>query len=213
MIENIVEWLTNLMNSFGYLGIAISVFLETIFPPIPSAFIQPFAGFVASRTEQTLLLTIVAATVGTYLGTFPFYLLGIWGEKAVYKFLKKYGKYLFIEQEEVDKAFDFFNKYGKEVILFGRLVPLVRTFISFPAGVAKMPFLQFTIYTLIGSAIWSTILAVSGYLLGENWEVLLSLLSKYENIVLILLVLLVVGYIVFKIIKKRKNKREELSTY
>ncbi|MDD3474968.1 MAG: DedA family protein [Candidatus Dojkabacteria bacterium] len=207
MIENIVEWLTNLMNSLGYLGIGLAVFLETIFPPIPSAFIQPFAGFVASRTDQTLFLTIVAATIGTYLGTFPFYLLGIWGEKAVYKFLKKYGKYLFIEQEEVDKAFEFFNKYGKEVVLFGRLVPLVRTFISFPAGVAKMPFWQFTIYTLIGSAIWSTILAVAGYLLGENWEVLLTLLSKYENIVLILFVLSIAGYILFKVIQRKRFKK------
>ena len=207
MIESIVEWLTNLMNSLGYLGIAISVFLETIFPPIPSAFIQPFAGFVASRTDQTLVLTILAATIGTYLGTFPFYLLGIWGEKSVYKFLKKYGKYLFIEEHDVDKAFEFFNKYGKEVVLFGRLVPLVRTFISFPAGVARMSFWQFTVYTLIGGAIWSAILASAGYLLGENWEVLLTLLSKYENIVLIFLGLGVIGYVVYKIVKKKKSTK------
>jgi membrane protein DedA with SNARE-associated domain len=207
MIENSIEWLTNIMNSLGYLGIGIAVFLETIFPPIPSAFIQPFAGFVASRTDQTLFLTIITATIGTYLGTFPFYLLGIWGEKAVYKFLKKYGKYLFIEQEEVDKAFEFFNKYGKEVVLFGRLIPLVRTFISFPAGVARMPFWQFTVYTLMGSAIWSTILAVAGYLLGENWEILLTLLSRYENIVLVLIVLVVIGYIVFKVVQRRKLKK------
>ena len=207
MIENMVEWLTNLMNSLGYLGIGISVFFETIFPPIPSAFIQPFAGFVASRTEQTLFLTILSATIGSYLGTLPFYLLGIWGEKSVYKFLKKYGKYLFIEQDDVDKAFEFFNKYGKEVVLFGRLIPLVRTFISFPAGVAKMPFWQFTLYTLVGSAIWSTILATSGFLLGENWEVLLTWLSKYETLVIILCIVGVVGYIVYNIVKKKKSKK------
>jgi membrane protein DedA with SNARE-associated domain len=207
MIENIVDWLTNLMNSLGYLGIGLAVFLETIFPPIPSAFIQPFAGFVASRTDQTLLLTIISATIGTYLGTFPFYLLGIWGENAVYKFLSKYGKYLFIEQEEVDKAFEFFNKYGKEVVLFGRLIPLVRTFISFPAGVARMPFWQFTIYTLIGSAIWSSILSIAGYLLGENWEILLTWLSRYENIMLILIVVVIIAYFVFKILKKRKSTK------
>ena len=155
----------------------------------------------------TLFLTILSATIGSYLGTLPFYLLGIWGEQSVYKFLKKYGKYLFIEQDDVDKAFEFFNKYGKEVVLFGRLIPLVRTFISFPAGVAKMPFWQFTLYTLVGSAIWSTILATSGFLLGENWEVLLTWLSKYETLVIILCIVGVVGYIVYNIVKKKKSKK------
>jgi membrane protein DedA with SNARE-associated domain len=207
MIENIVDWMTNLMEQLGYIGVGFSVFLETIFPPIPSAFIQPFAGFVSSRTDQVLILTILAATIGTYLGTLPFYLLGIWGEKFVYKFLKKYGKYLFIDDYEVDKAFEFFDKYGNRIVLFGRLIPLVRTFVSFPAGVAKMPFVQFTIYTLIGSAIWSAILSTAGFLLGEQWEQIIFWLSRYENFVIVASILFVVGYIVYKILSKRAAKK------
>jgi membrane protein DedA with SNARE-associated domain len=206
MLANVVDWLTNVMQSLGYIGVGFAVFLETIFPPIPSAFIQPFAGFVASRTDQFLILTILSATMGTYLGTLPFYLLGIWGEKFVEKFLKKYGKYLFIEQDEVDKAFEFFDKYGNSVVLFGRLVPLVRTFISFPAGVVKMPFWKFTLYSLIGSFLWSTILALAGFLLGEQWEIIIVWLSRYENVVIIGGVLVVVGYVVYKIFRKKNKK-------
>jgi membrane protein DedA with SNARE-associated domain len=195
------------MDRLGYLGVTISVFLETVFPPIPSAFIQPFAGFVASRTDQLLILTILAATVGSYFGTLPFYLLGVWGEKFVNNFLKKYGKYLFIEDYEVEKAFEFFDKHGLIIILTGRLIPLVRTVISFPAGVAGMSFWQFTIYTLIGGAIWSTILSVSGYLLGERWEVLVVWIEQYENLALIIILLLIVAYFVYKILSKKKHSK------
>jgi membrane protein DedA with SNARE-associated domain len=206
MIADTVNWMIELMNLMGYLGITISVFLETVFPPIPSAFIQPFAGFVSSRSDQTLLLTILAAVIGAYLGTLPFYLLGRWGEKAVNRFLKKYGKYLFIEEKEVEKGFEFFDKYGNSIVLTGRLIPLVRTVISFPAGVAKMPFLQFTLYTLLGSAIWSTGLSVAGYLLGERWEIILVWLERYETLSIILMCLVIVGYIAYKLFKKYRTR-------
>jgi membrane protein DedA with SNARE-associated domain len=207
MIENIVEWMTDLMQSLSYLGVVFSVFLETIFPPIPSGFIQPFSGFVASRTDQLLLLTILFATLGTYLGTLPFYFLGIWGKKFVDTFLKKYGKYLFIEQDEVEKAYEFFEKHGNSVVFFGRLIPVIRTFISFPAGVAKMPFLKFTIYTLLGAGIWSTLLATGGYFLGEQWELIIIWLTKYENFVIVLCILVVLIYIGFNVVGRMKKKR------
>ena len=207
MISNAVDWMTNLMEKLGYLGVTISVFLETVFPPIPSAFIQPFAGFVASRTDKLLILTILAATVGSYLGTLPFYLLGVWGEKFVNNFLKKYSKYLFIEDYEVEKAFEFFDKHGPIIILTGRLIPLVRTVISFPAGVADMPFWKFTIYTLIGGAIWSTILSTSGFLLGERWKVLVIWIEQYENLAMIVILLLIVAYFGYKIVSKKKYSK------
>ena len=193
------------MESLGYIGVVFAVFLETIFPPIPSAFIQPFSGFVASQTNQILLLTILSATLGTYLGTLPFYLLGAWGKDFVDKFLKKYGKYLFIEQNDVEKAFDFFEMYGKSVVFFGRLIPLIRTFVSFPAGVVKMPFIQFTIYTLLGATLWSAILTTAGYFLGTQWELIIFWLEKYENLVIVISILVVIGYIVYKIMKKRRK--------
>lgn len=210
MIPNIVNWMTEIMESLGYLGVTIAVFLETVFPPIPSAFIQPFSGFVASRSEQSLILIILAATVGSYLGTVPFYFLGLWGEDIVNKFLYKYGKYLFIDTDEVDKAYEFFDKHGHIIILTGRLIPLVRTVISFPAGVAKMPFMKFTFYTLLGGAIWSTTLSTAGFLLGERWEIILVWLEQYETLSIILMILSVFAYFGYKIVSKKivsKSKR------
>lgn len=207
MIGNIVEWMIELMRNLGYLGITFSVFLETVFPPIPSAFILPFAGFVASQTEQTLFLTVIAASIGSYLGTLPFYFLGVWGEEFVNKFLYKYGKYLFIEEDEVDKAFEVFDKWGSGIVLTGRLLPVVRSVISFPAGVARMPFLQFTIYTLLGAAIWSTGLGLAGYLLGERWEIILVWLETYETLAMIAGVLVILAYIGFKIYRRSRKKK------
>jgi len=197
--------MTDIMGSLGYLGVTIAVFLETIFPPIPSAFIQPFSGFVASRSNQSLILIIISASVGSYLGTVPFYFLGVWGEEFVNKFLYKYGKYLFIEEGEVDKAFEFFDKHGSSIVLTGRLIPLIRTVISFPAGVAKMPFLKFSRFTLLGAAIWSTILATAGFLLGERWEILLVWIEQYETLSVILMLLVVVVYIGYKVIMRKKS--------
>ena len=211
MIESIVQWLTELIDSAGYIGIAVAVFVESVFAPIPSPFILPFVGFVSSQTDQSLAISILVATLGAYIGSFPFYFLGRWGEKAVSKFLKKYGKYLFMEQEEVDKGFEFFDRYGSSIVFTGRLIPLVRSVISFPAGVAKMPFLQFSIYTILGSAVWSTLLTVAGYLLGSKWEIIIFWLSQYENFVIITGVLVVVVYIVVKILKKRKKIKSKLA--
>ncbi len=206
MISTIVDWLTGLIESAGYIGVAIAVFVESVFAPIPSPFILPFIGFVSSRTDQSLVISILAGAVGAYLGSFPFYFLGRWGEGAVNKFLKKFGKYLFIEQEEVDKGFEFFEKYGSSIVFTGRLIPLVRSVISFPAGVAKMPFLKFSIYTFLGSVIWNALLGTAGYLLGERWEIIIVWLENYENVVIVALMLCVLGYVGYKIIKRSSKK-------
>jgi membrane protein DedA with SNARE-associated domain len=181
--------------------------VESVFAPIPSPFILPFVGFVSSRTDQSLIISILVASLGAYLGSFPFYFLGRWGEKAVEKFLKKFGKYLFIEQEEVDKGFEFFEKYGSSIVFTGRLIPLVRSVISFPAGVARMPFFKFSVYTILGSAVWSTALALAGYLLGGQWEVVIVWLERYENIVILLTILLILGYVVYKILSRKRVKK------
>jgi membrane protein DedA with SNARE-associated domain len=207
MISRIVDFLTELIESAGYFGVGIAVFVESVFAPIPSPFILPFVGFVSSRTDQSLIISILVATLGAYLGSFPFYFLGRWGEKAVEKFLKKFGKYLFIEQEEVDKGFEFFEKYGSSIVFTGRLIPLVRSVISFPAGVARMPFFKFSVYTILGSAVWSTALALAGYLLGGQWEVVIVWLERYENIVILLTILLILGYVVYKILSRKRVKK------
>jgi len=206
MIENIVVWLTSLIESTGYLGVGLAMFIESFFAPIPSELILPFAGFVASRTDQVLIISILVASVCAYLGSLPFYFLGVWGEDFVNRSLKKYGKYLFIQERDVKKGFEVFERYGSGIIFFGRLMPIIRTVISFPAGVAKTPFLKFSIYTLLGSTIWSALLAGAGYLLGERWELVGVWLSKYENVVIVTGIVVVVAYILFQIMRSTKEK-------
>ena len=130
MIEQFVDWLVKLIQTIGYPGVAISMFLESFFAPIPSEMILPFAGFVASDGSLNIYLVIIVASLAAYLGSLPFYFLGVWGQDWINKFLEKFGKYLFISKKDVDLAYKAFDKYGNGIVFFGRLVPIVRTFVS-----------------------------------------------------------------------------------
>lgn len=205
MVEQIVFWLTYLVEKIGYGGVAISMFIESFFVPIPSELIMPFAGFIASQGKMNLVVLILLGGIASYVGSLPFYFIGYWGNKLIVdKFLKKYGKYLFVSEEDVDKGFEIFNKYGKVIVLFGRVIPIIRSVISFPAGVAKMNFTQFSIYTLVGSTIWSMILASLGYVLGGNWSVIGSYVARYEDIVLITICIGIVAFVLYKLLNRKK---------
>ncbi len=195
MISSVIDWLVNLIEVIGYPGVAIAMFIESFFAPIPSEIILPFSGFVAFGGSLNIYIVIVVATVAAYLGTLPFYFIGRWGNEFVMEFLKKYGKYLFISQDDLQKGFDAFEKYGGGIVFFGRLIPIVRTVISFPAGVARMNFAQFSIYTLVGAGIWSSILASAGFFLGDRWDMVSVYVERYENVILILLLVVVAVYI------------------
>ena len=203
MIQNIIDWLVNAISTIGYPGVFISVFLESFFAPIPSEIILPFSGFVASTGKMDLVFVIVIATVAAYLGSLPFYFIGKWGEKPVINFINKYGKYLFIQQKDVDKVFGAFDKYGKGVVFFGRLIPMIRTLISFPAGVAKMQFARFSMYTLLGSLTWNILLTYAGYQLGDHWSVVSKWIEKYQNVILVLIIIAVLLYIIRGIKSRR----------
>ncbi|HNR28889.1 MAG TPA: DedA family protein [Candidatus Dojkabacteria bacterium] len=203
MIQSIIDWLVNAISTIGYPGVFISVFLESFFAPIPSEIILPFSGFVASTGKMNLIFVIVIATVAAYLGSLPFYFIGKWGEKPVINFINKYGKYLFIQQKDVDKVFGAFDKYGKGVVFFGRLIPMIRTLISFPAGVAKMQFARFSMYTLLGSLTWNILLTYAGYQLGDHWSVVSKWIEKYQNVILVLIIIAVLLYIIRRIKSRR----------
>jgi membrane protein DedA with SNARE-associated domain len=203
MIQSIIDWLVNAISTIGYPGVFISVFLESFFAPIPSEIILPFSGFVASTGKMNLIFVIVIATVAAYLGSLPFYFIGKWGEKPVINFIGKYGKYLFIQQKDVDKVFGAFDKYGKGVVFFGRLIPMIRTLISFPAGVAKMQFARFSMYTLLGSLTWNILLTYAGYQLGDHWSVVSKWIEKYQNVILVLIIIAVLLYIIRGIKSRR----------
>ncbi|HRY22413.1 MAG TPA: DedA family protein [Candidatus Dojkabacteria bacterium] len=212
MINSLVDWLVQAIDSFGYLGVLIAVFLESFTAVIPSQIVLPFSGFVASQGSLNIVLVIITVTIGAYLGTLPFYFIGRWGDDFVGKFLTKYGKYIFLSNEDLEKGYKAFEKYGGGIVLFGRLIPLIRSVISFPAGVARMKFSVFSLYTVVGSLIFATVSCLAGYFMGENWPVVSSYIDQYENIVLALLSIAILIYIwkgMREVIKKSKEEVEK----
>ena len=186
----------SMMETLGPFGIALLMFLENVFPPIPSELIMPLAGYQAASGQMSLLMVILAGTVGSLAGVIPWYYAGRFvGERRLKRFTERHGRWLTMGPEDVDAADRWFRKYGIAAVLFGRLVPAVRTLISVPAGIAKMSFLTFLIFSAIGSAAWTTLLAYAGYALGQNYEAVESYVGPVSNAVLIA----IVGFYIYRV--------------
>lgn len=208
MINSMIDWLVNIIGTIGYPGVMLSMFIESFFAPIPSEIVLPFAGFVASQGTLNIYLTVILASAAAYLGTLPFYFIGRWGKKRVDIFLRKFGKYLFIKEEDLDKGYEIFAKHGNKMVFFGRVIPIIRSVISFPAGVADMNFALFSVYTIAGTLIWSSILGGAGYFLGEKWGMVSGYISKYEKVIMIILIVAVVAFVakgIYDIVRKKKT--------
>ncbi|MBZ9713496.1 DedA family protein [Deinococcus multiflagellatus] len=191
------DWVQNLMDSMGYLGILLLMILENIFPPIPSELIMPSAGFAASRGDLSLPLVILVGTVGSVLGTLPLYYLGrAFGEEKLVKWADQYGKWLTLSGKDIRKADDWFDKHGTKAVLFGRLVPGIRSLLSLPAGMSEMPMAKFLIYSSIGSAVWASILAGAGYLLGENYDRVEQYVGPASKVILAVVVVAAIVWFV-----------------
>ena len=184
-MSQVSAWVLITMAKFGYLGIIFAMFAENVFPPIPSEVIMPAAGFAVARGDLNLLLVIVSGTLGSVLGALPLYYFGsLFNKQRLIDFTEKYGKYVFVKPDDVISADDWFNKHGKKAVFFGRMVPGIRTLISIPAGMNKMPLLPFIILTTAGAAIWTTLLTLAGYHFGQNYEVIEKFLAPYSKIFL-----------------------------
>lgn len=205
-MENLNEWILTIMDTLGYIGVTIMMFLENVFPPIPSELIMPAAGFAAAQGEMSLVWVIVAGTLGSVLGALPLYYLGtIFDEERLLKLAEKYGKWVLVKPSDVTKANKWFNKYGKAVIFFGRMVPAIRSLISIPAGMNKMPLLPFLLLTSLGSAIWTSLLAYAGYALGANYDKVEQYISPISKAVVA--IVLIAGLIfIFSRLKNMKQK-------
>ena len=165
------KWIMNLMNSAGYFGIVFLMFVENVFPPIPSEFIMPLAGFMAAEDKFPLLGVIVAGTVGSVLGALPLYYLGAkLGEDRLKKLAERHGRWLTVSPDDVDRANRWFDRHGAKAVLFCRLVPGIRSFISIPAGINRMNLVSFLLFTSIGAGVWTSLLACAGYLLRANFR-------------------------------------------
>lgn len=196
------EWIINIMEQLGYLGIALLMFLDNVFPPIPSEVIMPSAGFTAAQGQLSLIGVIVAGSLGSLIAAAALYWIGRKiSHDALFRWVNQYGKYLFIKADDVKKALDWFEKYGHRVVFFGRMIPAVRSLISIPAGMSHMPFWKFMTYSMLGTVIWTTFLATVGYYFGNNTALMQQIFSNVGYMIVAIVALFVV-YLWFK---KRKN--------
>lgn len=197
------DWIQNLMDSMGYLGILLLMVLENIFPPIPSELIMPSAGFAAARGDMSLGMVVLMGTLGSVLGTLPLYYIGkAFGEDKLVAWADKHGKWLTLSGKDIRKADDWFDRHGSKAVLFGRMVPGIRSLLSLPAGMSEMPLPKFLIYSAIGSALWSAALAYAGYALGENYDRVEQYVGPASKVIL---GLLVVGAVAWFLKRKREQ--------
>lgn len=205
MLSSVVDFIVQTVGSLGYLGIFLMMFLESSFFPFPSEVVMIPAGYLAYKGEMNIYIAIVAGILGSLAGALFNYYLAI---KFGRKFLIKYGKYFFIKEPTIIKMEEFFKSHGHISTFSGRLIPAVRQYISFPAGLARMNLFIFCIYTSLGAGIWVIILTLLGYFLGGNE----ALIKEYlHTIVIVILVLLsVLGFVYYKRVKNKKNKETQI---
>lgn len=177
------DWITQLMENFGYFGTFLLIALENIFPPIPSEVILTFGGFMTTRTEMTILGVVAYATAGSTAGAIILYGIGrLLNIDRLEKIIGRWGHILRVRIEDVHKANNWFNRYGYLTIFFCRMIPLIRSLISIPAGISNMKFRVFLPLTIAGTLIWNIILVWAGASLGESWEEVLRFMDIYSNI-------------------------------
>jgi len=200
IIDILVQWATGLIGDWGLPAVFVLMLLESACIPVPSEAIMPFAGFAVSEGTMTLLGITVAGVAGNVVGSWIAYWVGLYGGRP---FIDKYGKYVLLRHHHVELAERWFQKYGPIAVFFSRVLPIVRTFISLPAGIAKMPFWKFTLYTVLGCIPWVFFLGWVGVRLGEHWEDIRAYLHYADYIVVAAIVLIVV----WLFLKWRKNRR------
>lgn len=180
-----LDWFSDLVREGGYGVIALLMFGENVFPPIPSELIMPLAGFNAASDKMSLFLVILAGTVGSLLGAVFWYYAGQWiGSDELSRFSVRHGRWLTLTPKDIDNACTWFNRHGGKAVFVGRLVPGVRTLISVPAGLARMQLGRFLAWSALGTAVWTSLLAVAGYLLEEQYDKVASWIGPVSNAVI-----------------------------
>ena len=203
------EFIINLMNQFGYIGIFLLIAIENIFPPIPSEVILTFGGYMTTYSNLNVPLVILSATLGSLLGAIVLYAIGkILNKERLMKIVSgKVGKILHLKKDDIESADKWFDTKGEKCVFFCRFIPIVRSLISIPAGMSEMNIPKFLIYTTIGSLIWNSVLVVVGSIVGENWENIVNIFDTYSTITLILLIIIFILFVVW-FYKKRAKKQQ-----
>lgn len=199
MLDNIVEWVTTVVETLGYAGVAFLVALENVFPPIPSEVILPLAGFVAGEGKASLPGMVLVATIGSVVGAWILYgISAAIGPERLHQFLVRYGRWFGVKERDLIRAEDWFDRRAGTAVLIGRCVPLIRSVVSIPAGFRRMPLLRFTLYTALGSLLWNTTLIGAGAILGERWERVGDVVGLLQGVVIVA----IVGLVLFVLWRK-----------
>ena len=198
------DWIIG-FEEMGSLGIAVLMFAENVFPPIPSELIMPLAGFSAARGELNLMIVIIAGSIGSLLGAVLWYYIGRKiGAERLELWAAKHGRWLTLSPKEVEQSCAWFNHHGGKTVFIGRLIPAVRTLISVPAGIAGMPLGSFLLYSAAGTILWTALLATAGYLLESQYDKVAHWMNPISNVVIGLVVL---GYL-YRVIRFRQRQIE-----
>ena len=205
------ELVTQIYDAVGYLGVAMWVAIESVIIPIPSELVLPFAGFLVGEGTSiepltgrpwSLVLVTIAGTIGSVIGALVAYAIGYFGGRPL---IVRWGRFLRITPDDLDRTDAFFVRHGTKAAFFGRLIPVVRSLVSFAAGIARMPLLPFVVFTTLGSAPFVFVLVFAGTQLGANWESIGDVLKRFEYVILGLLALAILAFIWIRIIRPRRR--------
>ncbi|EAF0709604.1 TPA: DedA family protein [Listeria monocytogenes] len=204
-------WITSIMADFGYIGIFVLIMVENLFPPIPSEIILTFGGFMTTVTSLNVVMVIIVATLGSVVGAILLYkVASYFGKERLTKIVLKYGRILRLKESDIERAESFFLKYGSWAVFLCRMIPLIRSLISIPAGMTKMKMSSFLILTTAGSLLWNTVLIGLGAVLGESWNEIVVFMDSFSTIIYsVIAILVVVGLGFFFRARFKKTLDEE----
>ena len=198
------DWIITIMEQLGYFGIALLMFFDTIFPPIPSEVIMPSAGFAASQGQLLLSGVIIAGSVGSLIAAALLYWLGLKiPNQKIFNWIDRYGQYFGIKAHNIQKALAWFEKYGHRMVFFGRMIPAIRSLIGIPAGMSRMPFWKFLAYSSLGTIIWTTFLAGVGYYFGNNVALMQEIFNRVGYVILGIIFILLIYWAYRKFYAKK----------
>jgi membrane protein DedA with SNARE-associated domain len=205
LLSSLATWVQDVIEQLGYVGVALLVVAENVFPPIPSEIVLPFAGFVAQRGSESVVIMILAATIGSVVGALIMYwIAAVIGDERLHAFTRKFGKWVQIREVDLTRAEEWFDRHATSAVLIGRCVPLIRSVVSIPAGFRRMKLVPYIAYTFAGSLVWNILLIGAGALLGDNWERVGSYVGVFQWVV-IALVIAVIARFTFGVYRRRNQ--------
>ena len=203
VIDILAQFVISTIDHIGYIGVFLLMAVESCGIPMPSEVIMPFSGFLVADGKMLFWIVVAAGTLGNLVGSLVAYWIGYKGGRPL---IEKYGRYILISKHDLDMADRWFKKYGDWTVYFGRLLPIIRTYISFPAGIAKMDVKRFAIFTTLGALPWTALFAWLGVMMGDNWELIREKLHKFDLAIGIAIIILIALYIWRHVRNSKKEK-------